>query len=313
MKRVFDKGNAPLTCLALRSTNNTLFAGCWNKTIYTIQLGNSLFNKQLTGHTDFVKCLLTTSLNGKPILISGGADASIIIWNIQSGGQLHKLKGHVKALQDLAVDPLSIPEGAAEPGESLILFTSSSDREIRRWHVSLESASELRESIEEPILAHDTSVYRLRFDSEGDLWTASADKTAKHLVRNRGWEADTTLQHPDFVRDIGVAEDLGLVVTACRDEEVRVWDSASGDLVWTYSGHYEEVTGLLLLGSSIVSVSIDGTIRRWGLGRQDMVRYQEELKREAQEESSGAGPKKAEGILTADEEAELAELMEPDD
>ena len=42
--------------------------------------------------------------------------------------------------------------------------------------------------------------------------------------------------------------DLGWLFTACRDEEVRVWDLGTGELVCTYSGHFEEVTGLEVVG-----------------------------------------------------------------
>ena len=313
VERIFSQGTAPLTCLAITADNRSLFAGSWDKKIYGIQLSSKQLTERLSGHTDFVKCLLTTSLNGKPILISGGADAAIIVWDIESGKQLHKLKGHTKSLQDLAIDPLSLDEGTSELRNSFILFTGSSDREIRRWHISLDSAYELPESIERPILAHDTSVYKLRFDSEGDLWTASADNTAKHLVRDRHWESDTVLQHHDFVRDVIISEEFGLVVTACRDEEVRVWHPPSEGVVCVYSGHFEEVAGLVLIGRSVVSVSIDGTIRRWGLSRQDMEWYQEELKKEANGAENAAGEAKRENMLTAEEEAELAELMDDDD
>lgn len=102
-----------------------------------------------------------------------------------------------------------------------------------------------------------------------------------------------------------------MVVTACRDEEVRIFDVASGDLVCTYSGHFEEATSLILGSSRVVSGSIDGTVRRWGLSKQDMAAYEEELKREAEGDDGGAAKK--DGMLTADEEAELAELMDDDD
>lgn len=268
----------------------------------------------LKGHTDFVKCILATSLDGKPILLSGSADATIIVWDVSSGTAIHKLKGHVKALQDLAIDPLSLPEGSADPQDSFTLFSASSDREIRRWHISRDSAYEAPESLEKPILAHETSIYKLRFDSEGDIWTASADKTAKHLVRTRDWEADTMLQHPDFVRDVVVSEHAGLVVTACRDEEVRVWDASSGDLVCTYSGHYEEVTGLAILGGlKVVSVSIDGTVRQWSLERKGMAKYLEDLKGEKTDDNVKEVSAKKGSVLTAEEEAELAELMDDED
>lgn len=318
MQRVSSPAPAPITSLAVSEATRTLYSGCWDKHIYGIPLHNSRSNpkQRLIGHTDFIKCLLATSLNGLLILLSGGADSVIIVWDLSTGKQLHKLKGHTKALQDLAIDPLSLPEGSAEPKDSFVLYSASSDPEIRRWHISLDSAYELTESLDKPILAHDTSVYRLRFDSEGDLWTASADKTAKHLVRIRDWEADTVLQHPDFVRDVVVAEQSGLVATACRDEEVRVWDVSSGDLVCTYSGHFEEVTGLALVdgGKKVVSVSIDGTVRQWSLERKEMARYLEEQKRVGSGDTETEAVEKSEaGMLTAEEEAELAELMDDDD
>lgn len=200
-----------MTSIAVCPRTHTLFAGCWDTNIYTCAISSSSATepstlprpaRTLSAHTDFVKCLITTSLSGHPILLSGSADATIIVWDLLTSKPIHKLKGHTKALQDLAIDPLSLPEDAAEPRDEVVVFSASSDREVRRWHVSLDSAYELPESLETPILAHETSVYRLRFDGEGDLWTASADKTARHLVRSRDWAADTVLTHPDFVRDV---------------------------------------------------------------------------------------------------------------
>jgi hypothetical protein len=69
-------------------------------------------------------------------------------------------------------------------------------------------------------------VYRLFFDEDGDLWTASADKFAKCLTRDSGWKPNLALEHPDFVRDVVVYDQGGWVVTACRDEEIRVWNKA---------------------------------------------------------------------------------------
>ncbi|KXT14353.1 hypothetical protein AC579_3990 [Pseudocercospora musae] len=304
IKRMFNHSEAPVTSLAVCSTTNTLFAGSWDKKIYATSLDNTSEITKLQGHSDFVKCLLTTTLNNQPILLSGSADSTIIIWSISSGQQLHKLKGHTKALADLTIDPLSITS------DSFTLFSASSDREIRRWNISLTSAQELQEP---PIRPHETSIYKLHWDCDAEgLWTASADKTAKHLVRSRNWESDTTLHHPDFVRDVVVFEDLGLVVTACRDEEVRVWEVSSGKLVCSYTGHFEEVTALLprFAERKVVSVSIDGTVRQWSLERKDMVKFQEDLAKDVSGEVAEAEKKAGGGMLTAEEEAELAELMD---
>ncbi|TKX19567.1 WD domain-containing protein 34 [Elsinoe australis] len=308
--------NAPLTSLAIGKSSDgqpLLFAGCWDKSIRSWSIKDDRPWKRFhQGHTDFVKCLVFAVVAGQPLLVTGGADAKIIVWNADTGSKLHTLTGHARSVLDLAIDPTSPRSGAGY--EHVDLFSADSVRDIRRWRISKETASQL---LAKPITAHETSVNKLNFEpadgteEDSDLWTASADKTAKHLVRSRGWESDTTLEHPDYVKDVLVAGAQGqLVVTACRDEEVRVWDASSGKLLCIYSGHYDEVTGLALVdgGKRLISTSLDGTLRQWSLDMQDMQKAMEE-RNQAEEP---AEDDKKEGMMTADEEAELAELMDSD-
>ena len=266
------------------------------------------------------------------MLISGGADAQIIVWNADSGAKLHALKGHTRGVLDLAIDPLSLDE-FGRGNQSVRILSAGSDREIRAWQIATESSFEVdTKSLKDepissqsvssasiaPLLVHETSVNRLRFpssDPSGDLWTASSDKTAAHLVRYRGWESDTVLEHPDFVRDVCYDEASGYVVTACRDEGVRVWDPSSSALVHCFEGHFEEVTALVILrrGSTeageVVSVSIDGTVRRWGLSQEELQKAKDDQRKgldDVQKQEIKAP------ILTEEEEQELAELMEDD-
>lgn len=123
----------------------------------------------------------------------------------------------MRGIQDLAADP------ATELDQPLSIFSAGSDRSIRFFGLP---STEGTPALSDPIIEHETSVYRLFFDEDGDLWTASADKTARCLTRENGWKTDLTLEHPDFVKDVVVDEIRGWVVTACRDEEVRVWNRA---------------------------------------------------------------------------------------
>lgn len=224
------------------------------------------------------------------------------------------------ALQDLALDPKDSTDS------EVVLVSSSSDPHIRRWRISLSSASQILDSEQatpspsqparDTILEHQTSVYKVLFsgdDDDTDLWTASADGTAKCLLRARNWSTEETYEHGDYVRTVVVTMDW--VVTAGRDEDVKVWDRATGKLWHVYEGHYEEVTGLVVLDGEkkVVSVSIDGTVRTWGLRKADL----EKARKEAEEKENGVvkeekvQPKKS--LLTEEEEAELAELMGSDD
>lgn len=263
-----------------------------------------------------MKCVLTLRLGQRDILVSGAADASIIVWDIRSGGKLHVLKGHTRGVLDLAIDPIihDLDENANHGMKEAIIFSSGSDREIRRWRISFEAAEEL--DPEEPILAHETSVYALRFDADGDLWTASADGTAKCLSRSRRFGSETTIPHNDYVRAVAIEEVGGYVVTAGRNEDVKVWDRGTSDLLHAFEGHYEEVTGLVMLDQRCVSVGIDGTVRVWSLKPSDLQNARSKQDEEHEALTADDAPIKEEGIaggLTEEEEQELAELMQGDE
>lgn len=297
---------APLTSVALSSKSETVFAGCWDKSVWSWSTSTGKRGRRFQGHSDFVKAVLAFTLQGKELLVSGSSDASIIVWDAASGEILHKLKGHTRGILALALDPAE----SQPTNEFAIVFSAGSDREIRRWKIGLASAAEIKDD-RTPITAHETSIDAVRFDSDGDLWTASADKTAKCLSRERNWDDDSEFEHPDYVRDVVVDEDGGWVVTACRDEEIRVWEKGSGKLHHVFTGHFEEVTGLLLLpNQKIVSVSIDGTVRQWSLKAPDLAQAIQEAEDERQGKIKEKETENQEGLMTADEEAELAALME---
>lgn len=251
-----------------------------------------------------MKAVLVVRLQGKEVLISASADASIIVWDVSSGEKLHTLKGHARGILALAVDPAENQASA----DSVTILSAGSDREIRRWTIALATASEIQPS---PIISHETSIDAIHFDADGDLWTASADKTAKCLSREREWDEDSKFEHPDFVRDVAVDEEGGWLATACRDEEVRIWDKGSGKLHHVFSGHFEEVTGLVLLsGQRLVSVSIDATVRIWSLKASELAKAIKEAEDERLGNIKDKEPQKKEGMMTVEEEAELAELLE---
>jgi len=259
-----------------------------------------------TAHADFVKSVaIAQTADKQAILISSGADGELRFWTLE-GQPLGAVKPQSRGIECITLDPFSSPEAP-------VLFLSTSQREI--FSVAIPALSQLQAGtlqLSPPIIVHATSVYKLHFDSNGDLWTASADKTAKQLVRETGWKPETILHHPDFVRDIVTQDRYGLVMTACRDEEIRVWDRATGDLRHVFTGHFEEVTGLALSGDLLLSVSIDATLRRWSLSPMDL-RQAIELAKNPNLAETDPEPDSDLGMLTAEEEAELKSLMEEEE
>ncbi|KAF3162059.1 hypothetical protein TWF788_002169 [Orbilia oligospora] len=323
--RIYRGHTAPVTSLALNRDGSVLYTGSWDKSIHAFSTQDKTVLKTFKGHNDFIKALVFTDiLPSKPMLISASSDASIIIWNPETTERLHVLKSHPRGVQALTIDPVeSTPE-------RVILYSAGSKREIKKWSITMTKVTEECE-----IIQHETGVNSLRFlgeEGEEDLWTASSDMTAKRFERSAlgglkkgggsagGVDPDTELWHKDFVND--VAMDVGgrWVITACSDEEVRVWDAGTSKLYHKFSGHYDVVTAIAVVGNDLISVSLDATVRKWSLEPADLKAAVEEAHRNEEgaiddEEIEGGaiGRSRSNSMLTAEEEAELAELMAEED
>ncbi|KAK4696600.1 hypothetical protein P7C71_g1355, partial [Lecanoromycetidae sp. Uapishka_2] len=291
--QLYSGPTVPITSLALVPDCTTLFAGCWDKTIWSWNISSRQVTRRYHGHNDFVKSLLCLNVKGLDLLISGSADACIIIWNVESGERLFNLKGgHTRGILDLAVDPATLPyvhlerdveisvaDGHGDTGVQF--FSAGSDRSIRRWRFGITMTKDNQRTLhaseietDHPILVHETSVFHLCFDPNDDneLWTASADGTVKCLSRERSWEVDTSIEHGDYVDSVAVSERW--VISAGRNEDVKIWD------------------------------------RAWSLKPEDLrIAIEKEERGERGEEDGESGKKSVDNDLAEDEDAELEELM----
>lgn len=321
--KVYKGPSAPVTCVSVGGPNNkTVFAGSWDKDIWSWDMETRQTGLKYIGHSDFVKAVTCARVGGKHVLISGGADKKIMVWDVATGARIHTLQDSVTsmlAVQALVVDPILSSD------DEIVLVNAGSDPYMRRWKIRLDSWEQLVDAapstpnVERRMLSvHETGVYKIVFDGLGeevDLWTASADGTAKCLSRGKGFATEESFEHGDHVRAVAVTDQW--VITAGRDEDLKIWDKTSGALAFTIQGHYDEVTDVVLLEGGnghverLVSVSIDGTVRTWPLDKPGLNAALEEQAKlgaiEAGDEEENGGLSSG---LTAEEEAELAELMD---
>ncbi|KAK0705341.1 WD40-repeat-containing domain protein [Lasiosphaeris hirsuta] len=319
---------APVSCLAIGGGPGgapTVFAGSWDKAVWSWDLATRVPGRKFAGHADFVKAVVCARVSGRDLLISGGADRKIIVWDAATGACLHTLTDPVvnmMSVQDLVVDR----EGSGE-GE-VVVISASSDPHIRRWRVRLDGWEQVVEEVpnvpgteRRTILEHETTVYKLVLDQDGDevdLWTSSGDGTTKCLSRLKGFACEDTFQHGDHVRAVAVTDQW--VITAGRDEDLKFWERTEGRLYCSLVGHFDEVTDLVVLSGAnglkerVCSVSIDGTVRTWPLNKTLLDALVKEQTAEPTEEDELAKKEDdGDGLLTVDEQAELDALMEDSD
>lgn len=292
-----------------------MFAGSWDCLIHSWSISTRSRLRTYAGHSDFVKAITTLRLLscGSEVLISGGADTRIIVWDIATGAKLHVIKAHSRGVLELAVLPTHVSFGT---NNEATLFSADSLGEIRRFDLTKQNVTEVES--EKPIRVHETSVFKLVFDEDGDLWTASADGDVICLGREKGWSEEMRVKTGSWVRGVAIEEIEGWIVSGGRDEDIRVWERGSGRLYHHFSGHYDEIMDMVLVEQMLITVSLDGTVRRWSLKARDLAAARRETEEEARNEGLMKEPVKVadgargETVMTEEEERELAELMEDD-
>lgn len=213
------------------------------------------------------------STPSRGILISSGLDGRIIIWGTEAGVKLFTL-GPGGDLNE-SILSLAVPPRSPDDKSPLVLYTSGINSPIRRFHVRTSTDESL--TIEEiwpefPIRVHSAAVEVIRFDVHGELYSASLGGEVARLLKNQSWMLEQRMQTGGRTRSLAVDNSDGWIITVGADEEVRVWDRAfghqeGGNLRQLYSGHYGEVMGVVVLDEMAlaVTVSLDGTMRRWSV------------------------------------------------
>jgi len=141
------------------------------------------------------------------MLASCGEDASIKLWDFESGQLEKTLKGHTAPITDVAFD-----------NQGKYLASCSSDLTVKLW--------DLAEFIcVKTLNGHDHSVSSIKFLPAGDfLISASRDKSIKLWEVATGYCVRTFVGHSEWVRS-AVPNETGRMIASCsNDQTVIIWN-----------------------------------------------------------------------------------------
>jgi len=159
---------------------------------------------------------------------SAGEDATIAVWDYESGAYERALKGHTNVVQSLAFSR-----------DGKLLASCSADLTIKLWDfdVSYDCQKTLR--------GHDHNISDVVFMPSGaQLLSCSRDRTIKCWEVETGFCTKTFSGHTDWVRKV-VVNDAGTALASCgTDHSVMLWDFASGAATATLREHGHVVQAL---------------------------------------------------------------------
>jgi len=164
----------------------------------------------LTGHRAPITSVMFHPVYN--VVASSSEDATIKIWDYESGKFERSLQGHQDAVQDVAFNT-----------KGDLLASCSADLSIKIWNF------ETYECVK-TLNGHDHNVSSVCFSPSGDfVVSASRDKNIKLWEIASGHCVRTYTGHDAWVRRVQVSPDGTLIASASMDQTVRIWNLKTGE------------------------------------------------------------------------------------
>lgn len=196
----------------------------------------------------------SVAISGDGMLALSGniSDGMVRLWEVQTGKELRRFKGHMSWVLGLAF----------APGRRLAL-TSSADGTIRLWEI--DSGRELRR-----LQGHSDQVWSVAFTPDGTrALSCSADRTVRLWHLHTGREVQCLADFQDTVWSVANSPDGSLALCDGDNGSVRAWRPGRDDgLTLSLAGHNDKVISVAFSpdGRLAASAGLDRMIIVWELG-----------------------------------------------
>ncbi|KAG0170533.1 hypothetical protein DFQ28_001998 [Apophysomyces sp. BC1034] len=231
---------------SLQFDEKYIVVGCDNHRIDVFDTETAELVRTLDGHEGGVWALQFKG-GGKHdpgrVLVSGGCDREVRVWDLDSGRLQHILRGHTSTVRCLKMK------------DKRYVVTGSRDATLRIWDVQ-------RGELLRVLYGHTASVRCLEIS--GDIVVSGSYDTSARVWDMRSGRC-LHLLTGHYAQIYTIAFDGHRIVTGSLDSSIRVWSAESGQCLATLHGHTSLVGQLQLSGSTLVSGGSDGCLRVWDL------------------------------------------------
>ncbi len=206
-----------------------------------------------TGHTMRIEAL-TFGGRGR-WLASGGADATVKIWEPRTGRELRTMSGETNWIKSLAASP-----------DGKLLAAGNLKGLVNIWDVETGIARQI-------LRGHAGGVTSLCFSPDGQtLASGSTDKTIKLWNVASGAEIKTLAGHTAWVTALAFDSKGEWLASGGTDNAVKLWrvtGSDKSDSPRALDGHKGKITSLAFSfdDKQLASACVDGTVKLWNVKR----------------------------------------------
>ncbi|EAT79675.2 hypothetical protein SNOG_12875 [Parastagonospora nodorum SN15] len=208
------------------------------------------------------------------LLVSGGCDRDVRVWNLATGYPQFTLRGHTSTVRCLKMS------------DANTAISGSRDTTLRIWDLKKGQCKHV-------LIGHQASVRCLEihgdivvsgsYDTTAKIWSISEGKCLRTLTGHfsqiyaiafDGKKIATgsldTSGHTSLVGQLQMREDI--LVTGGSDGSVRVWSLANYQAIHRLAAHDNSVTSLQFDNTRIVSGGSDGRVKVWDVKNGTLVR-----------------------------------------
>ncbi|KAJ1718011.1 Lissencephaly-1, partial [Coemansia biformis] len=191
--------------------------------------------RTLHGHDH---CVSAVSFLGSDKLVSASRDKTVKVWELSTGYCIRTLSGHTAWVRGISVSP-----------DARMICTASNDQSVRLWDPATgECKGDMR--------GHENVVEAAKF----------APLAAHAALRRLAGLPPAAKPAANGAAD-GAENPAQFIISGARDKTLRLWDSASSQLLHTFVGHDDWIRDFVFhpSGKTLISVSDDKTMRVWDL------------------------------------------------
>ncbi|AFY57842.1 WD40 repeat-containing protein [Rivularia sp. PCC 7116] len=184
------------------------------------------------------------------LLVTGGADGEIRMWELESGKQILNFRGHNDWVSSVAFN-----------FDGKIIASCSHSSAIKLWDSKTGECLKI-------LRGHTNKVRQIAFDSNSTILASCSDNRIIKL-----WDVSTekcinTLRgHTGRIWTVAIAPNNKIVASGSYDSSVKIWDILTGDCLQTLHEHDHRVISVVFSHDSkiLASGSKDKIIKIWDI------------------------------------------------